>query len=77
MAVPGRISAGRAGPAESALLPDTKVRDRMTLKTHSDCLEGLGFVVKGEVGGCDLVALKGDDPPGAVAERDVAWRRQW
>jgi hypothetical protein len=26
-------------------------------------LEGLGFVVKGEVGGCDLVALKGDDPP--------------
>ena len=26
-------------------------------------LEGLGFVVKGEVGGCDLVAFKGDDPP--------------
>ena len=26
-------------------------------------LEGLGFVVKGEVGGCDLLALKGDDPP--------------
>lgn len=26
-------------------------------------LEGLGFKVKGEVGGCDLVALKGDDPP--------------
>ena len=24
MAVPGRISAGRAGPAESALLPETK-----------------------------------------------------
>ena len=24
-------------------------------------LEGLGVVVKGEVGGCDLVALKGDD----------------
>jgi hypothetical protein len=22
-------------------------------------LEGLGFVVKGEIGGCDLVALKG------------------
>jgi len=33
MAVPGRISAGRAGLAESALLPDTKVRNRMTLKT--------------------------------------------
>ena len=26
-------------------------------------LEGLGFQVKGEVGGCDLVALNGDDPP--------------
>ena len=29
-------------------------------------LEGLGFVVKGEVGGCDLVALKGFDPPVVV-----------
>ena len=29
-------------------------------------LEGLGFVAKGEVGGCDLVALKGDDPPFVV-----------
>src|SRR5271166_649596 len=28
MAVPGRISAGRAGQAESALLPDTKVAKR-------------------------------------------------
>ena len=26
-------------------------------------LERLGFTVKGEVGGCDLVALSGDDPP--------------
>ena len=26
-------------------------------------LEGLGFVVKGEVGGCDLVGLKGDESP--------------
>ena len=26
-------------------------------------LEGLGFEVKGEVGGCDLVALRGDEPP--------------
>ena len=29
-------------------------------------LEGLGFVVKGEVGGWDLVALKGDDLPVVV-----------
>ena len=26
-------------------------------------LENLGFTVKGEVGGCDLVALSADDPP--------------
>jgi len=26
-------------------------------------LEKLGFTVKGEIGGCDLVALKGDEPP--------------
>ena len=26
-------------------------------------LETLGFTVKGEIGGCDLVALSGDDPP--------------
>ncbi len=26
-------------------------------------LEKLGFTVKGEIGGCDIVALNGDDPP--------------
>src|SRR4051794_24558246 len=26
-------------------------------------LEKLGFTVKGEIGGCDLVALSSDDPP--------------
>ena len=29
-------------------------------------LEGLGFTVKGEIGGCDLVAIKGEDPPVVV-----------
>jgi hypothetical protein len=29
-------------------------------------LESLGAQVKGEVGGCDLVALRGDDPPVVV-----------
>jgi hypothetical protein len=29
-------------------------------------LEGLGFTVKGEIGGCDLVALKGDEEPVVV-----------
>lgn len=29
-------------------------------------LESLGFTVKGEIGGCDLVAVNGDDPPVVV-----------
>jgi hypothetical protein len=29
-------------------------------------LEKLGFTVKGEIGGCDLVALSGDEPPVVV-----------
>ncbi len=29
-------------------------------------LEGLGFACKGEIGGCDLVALNGDEPPVVV-----------
>jgi hypothetical protein len=29
-------------------------------------LENLGFTVKGEIGGCDLVALSGEDPPVVV-----------
>ena len=32
----------------------------LPVKRH---LETLGFTVKGEIGGCDLVALNGDDPP--------------
>ena len=32
----------------------------LPVKRH---LESLGFTVKGEVGGCDLVALSGNDPP--------------
>ena len=31
-----------------------------------DFLERLGYRAKGEIGGCDLVALKGDDPPVVV-----------
>src|SRR5271166_4186093 len=38
----------------------------VTLSACQGFLEGLGFIVKGEVGGCDLVALKGDDPPVVV-----------
>jgi len=37
-------------------------------------LEGLGFAIKGEIGGCDLVGLKGEDPPIVViAELKLAF----
>ena len=36
MAVPGRISAGPAGPAESALLPDAKGSKQNDVKSRSD-----------------------------------------
>jgi len=35
----------------------------LPVKRH---LESLGFTVKGEIGGCDMVALSGDDPPVVV-----------
>ncbi|MEO6381347.1 MAG: DUF2161 family putative PD-(D/E)XK-type phosphodiesterase [Nitrobacter sp.] len=35
----------------------------LPVKRH---LESLGFTVKGEISGCDLVALSGDDPPVVV-----------
>ena len=35
----------------------------LPVKRH---LESLGFTVKGEIGGCDLVALNSDDPPVVV-----------
>jgi hypothetical protein len=53
-----RLSRGRTPPErilETALY--------LPVKRH---LEKLGFTVKGEVGGCDLVALSGDEPPVVV-----------
>jgi hypothetical protein len=35
----------------------------LPVKRH---LESLGYTVKGEIGGCDMVALSGDDPPAVV-----------
>src|SRR5947199_10588182 len=43
---------GTGAPLETALYPPVK-----------RFLENLGFAVKGEIGGCDLVALSGDEPP--------------
>jgi hypothetical protein len=50
---------------------ETKVRDKTVLETSlyapvKKFLEGLGFAVKGEIGGCDLIALNGDSPPVVV-----------
>src|SRR6201986_3099958 len=37
-------------------------------------LENLGFTVKGEIGGCDLVALSADDPPvGVIGKLKLAF----
>lgn len=43
-------------------------REKGTLETSlyppiKKFLESLGFEAKGEIGGCDIVALKGDEPP--------------
>jgi len=37
-------------------------------------LEALGFTVKGEVCGYDLVALRGDKPPGPTHHKTVLGR---
>ena len=37
-------------------------------------LELLGFTVKGEVCGCDLVALRGEEPPRSTAAASSATR---
>jgi len=38
-------------------------------------LETLGYAVKGEVCGCDLVAIRGDEPPVVVIGELIALRR--
>jgi hypothetical protein len=55
--VSGRDSAGESGvrALETALYLPVK-----------SFLETLGYACKGEVGGCDLVGLKGEDPPVVV-----------
>ena len=50
----------RAGTNRSAIL------ETLLYRPVKAFLEGLGFVVKGEVGRCDLLALRGDDPPVVV-----------
>jgi 3-hydroxyisobutyrate dehydrogenase len=59
VAVPGRISAGRAGPAESALLPDTKARNstrsalakgQLDMSAITSAESKLGFVGIGYMG---------------------------
>src|SRR6478609_10633082 len=73
-----RIAAGRLSH-QIALHAGTAIRARLRILSRSSdigapletalylpvkrFLENLGFTVKGEVGGCDLVALSGDDPP--------------
>jgi hypothetical protein len=50
----------RAGTNRRAIL------ETLLYRPVKSFLEGLGFIVKGEIGGCDLLALRGDDPPVVV-----------
>ncbi len=50
----------------STAVPGCKDRETSLYAPVKEFLEGLGFVVKGEIGGCDLVALRGDAAPVVV-----------
>ena len=43
--------------------PITSMRETALYVPVKRFLEGLGFDVKGEICGCDLVALRADEPP--------------
>jgi len=47
----------------SRMGPRSKLGNRAFICPSKRFLEKLGFTVKGEIGGCDLVALSGDEPP--------------
>lgn len=47
----------RPAPERQAVQPETALYAPV-----KRFLEGLGFAVKGEIGGCDVLALSGDDP---------------
>lgn len=62
-------SASGLAPPSLVSPPHPSVRrEKGTLETSlyppiKKFLESLGFEAKGEIGGCDIVALKGDEPP--------------
>ena len=43
--------------------PGGALRETSLYEPVKAFLEGLGFAAKGEIGGCDIVAVNGDDPP--------------
>jgi hypothetical protein len=49
--------------SRSQLLSETSLLETALYLPVKRFLENLGFTVKGEIGGCDLVALSGDEPP--------------
>src|SRR6476469_1047377 len=48
---------------QPALEPTAPMRETALYAPVKRFLEGLGFDVKGEICGCDLVALRADEPP--------------
>src|SRR5712691_11726496 len=50
-------------PQQQIARPEHSARETSLYSPVKRYLETLGFDVKGEICGCDLVALRGDDPP--------------
>ena len=53
-------------PRRRSAQPKPAVRETSLYAPVKRFLETLGFDVKGEICGCDLVALRGDEPPHVV-----------
>src|SRR3954466_12554409 len=53
-------------PPQPVASPEPDTRETSLYAPVKRFLESLGFDVKGEICGCDLVALRGDEPPVVV-----------
>ncbi len=63
MTGPGGARAERPHRAVASGRPEARRREVDLYPPVKALLEGAGFAVKGEVGGCDVVAVRGDEPP--------------
>ena len=64
---PGALALSQCSPPSLGPMPKRKPESETALYAPvKRFLEAQGFAVKGEVCGCDLVALRGDEPPVVV-----------